>query len=248
MNENLAPAPDTAAPQEMPSIGTVKDVMTTDVLAIAADDTLDTVAELFEKYDYDGMPVVDANHKLLGVITAYDMILQSSGMHLPTVISIMENIARGKGDRRQLDEQFGKLKEVKATSIMNPQPITVGADASLSEAAKLFAENHKVNPVIVVDANGILVGVLSRYDVIKFFNEKYFNQVVEKVNPGHDPFKAFPTKSETAAEKAFGEVQKEFLLVNKRRPLIWKYVAIAMFAAGLIAATALIIRIVQRGG
>lgn len=244
------PAPASAVPGAPPlaGIGTVKDVMTTDVLAVAADDTLDIIAGLFEKYDYDGMPVIDANHKLLGVITAYDMVLQSSGMHLPTVIGIMENIARGKGDRRQLDEQFGKLKEVKATSIMNPQPISVAPDASLSEAARLFAEHHKVNPICVVDSNGLLVGVLSRYDVIKFFNEKYFNQVLEKVNPGRDPFKAFPTRSESEAEKAFGEVQKEFLLVNKRRPLIWKYVAIAMFAAGLIAATALIIRIVQKGG
>jgi hypothetical protein len=43
-------------------------------------------------------------------------------------------------------------------------------------------------------------------------------------------------------------VKEEFLLVQKRRPLIWKYIAIAAFAGGLIAATALIIRIVQKSG
>ena len=145
----------------MPNLGTVRDVMTKDVLAIAADDTLDTIAELFDKYDYDGMPVVDANYKLLGIITAYDMILQSSGMHLPTVIDIMENIARGKGDRRQLDEQFGKLKEIKATSIMNPKALTVVPDMALSNVARIFAENPKVNPVAVVDTEGKLLGVIS---------------------------------------------------------------------------------------
>lgn len=239
---NLAPRP-----KPMPNLGTVRDVMTKDVLAIASDDTLDIIAELFDKYDYDGMPVVDANYKLVGIITAYDMILQSSGMHLPTVIDIMENIARGKGDRRQLDEQFGKLKEIKATSIMNPKALSVTPDMPLSHAAKIFAENPKVNPVAVVDAQGKLLGVISRYDLMKFFNEKYFNQVIDKVNEG-DSLKGFPTKSESAAEQAIGEVQKEFLLVGRRRPLIWKYIAIAMFASGLIAATALIIRIVQKGG
>jgi len=239
---NLAPRP-----KPMPNLGTVRDVMTKDVLAIAADDTLDTIAELFDKYDYDGMPVVDANYKLLGIITAYDMILQSSGMHLPTVIEIMENIARGKGDRRQLDEQFGKLKQIKATSIMNPKALTVTPDMPLSNVAKVFAEHPKVNPVAVVDAQGKLLGVISRYDLMKFFNEKYFNQIVSKVNEGGG-LEGFPSKSEKAAEKAIGEVQKEFLLVTKRRPLVWKYVAIAAFAAGLIAATALIIRIVQKGG
>ncbi|MDX1402778.1 MAG: CBS domain-containing protein, partial [Kiloniellales bacterium] len=201
-----------------------------------------------EKYDYDGMPVVDANYKLIGVITAYDMILQSSGVHLPTVIGVMENIARGKGDRRELDAQFAKLKDIKATAIMNPKALSVRADAPISEAARLFAENPKVNPLSVVDDAGKLLGVISRYDVLKFFNERFFNQVVEKANPGRDPFKAFPTRSESQAQQALGEVEKEFLLVTKRRPLIWKYVAIAMFAAGLVAATALIIRIVQQGG
>ncbi|HXV27267.1 MAG TPA: CBS domain-containing protein [Candidatus Paceibacterota bacterium] len=241
------PSVPAAQPRHAANIGSVRDVMTTDVLAIAADDTLDIVAGLFEKYDYDGMPVVDAGYKLLGVITAYDMVLQSSGMHLPTVIGIMENIAKGKGDRRQLDEQFGKLKEISATSIMNTKPLTVGPDAPLSDAAGLFAQHPKVNPLCVVDAQGKLVGVISRYDILKFFNEKYFNKVVQDVNEG-DPFKAFPTRSARKAEEALGEVEKEFLLVTKRRPLIWKYVAIAMFAAGLIVATALIIRIVQRGG
>lgn len=244
-----APSPQPVAVQPQAAIiGSVKDVMTTDVIAIAADDTLDVIAELFEKYDYDGMPVVDANYKLIGVITAYDMILQSSGVHLPTVIGIMENIARGKGDRRQLDEQFGKLKDIQATAIMNPKALSVQGGAPISEAARLFAENPKVNPLSVVDPTGKLLGVISRYDVLKFFNEKYFNQVVQNVNPNRDPYKQFPTRSESQAAKALGEVEKDFLLVTKRRPLVWKYIAIAAFAAGLIAATALIIRIVQRGG
>ena len=47
-------------------------------------------------------------------------------------------------------------------------------------------------------------------------------------------------------EEAVQKVQDEFLIVQKSRPLVWKYLAIAMFASGLIGATALIIRIAQR--
>ncbi|MCC6934127.1 MAG: CBS domain-containing protein [Candidatus Yanofskybacteria bacterium] len=226
----------------------VGDVMTKDVLAIDANDTLDVIAGLFEKYDYDGMPVVDQQHTLLGMITAYDMVVQSSDVHIPTLIKLMEQIGREKGDRRMLDAYFGKLKDIKATSIMNPKVVSVRQDATLEEAAKIFADFHKVNPLCVVDDQGKLVGVLSRYDVIKFFNENYLQRVVQQVNPGTDPFKEFPTKSGTEVEEAVQKVEQEFLLVSRRRPLIWKYVAFAMFAAGLIAATALIIRIVQKSG
>lgn len=233
---------------ETPKIARVGDVMTKDVLAIDANDTLDVIAGLFEKYDYDGMPVVDSTKKLLGIVTAYDMVLQSSDLHLPTLLKVMDQIAKNQADRKALDEHFGKLRDIKATSIMNPKVITVTPDTSLEDAAKVFADHHKVNPLCVVDAQGLLVGVLSRYDIIKFFNESYLKRVVHEVNPAGDPFKEFPTKSEKEVEEAVQKVQEEFLVVSKRRPLIWKYVAIAAFAAGLIAATALIIRIVQKQG
>jgi CBS domain-containing protein len=232
----------------MPEIATVGNVMTKDVLAIDANDTLDVIAGLFEKYDYDGMPVVDSTKKLLGMITAHDMVLQSSDMHLPTLLKIMDQISVNQADRRMLDQQFAKLREIKATSIMNPKIVTVHPEATLEEAAKTFAEHHNINPLCVVDADGKLVGVLARYDVIKFFNEAYFQRVVQQASPGTNPFREFPKRSDTEVQKAVQDVQQGFVLVTKRRPLIWKYVAIAAFAAGLLAATALIIRIVQKSG
>jgi CBS domain-containing protein len=227
----------------------VGDVMTKDAIAIDVNDTLDIIAELFEKYDYDGMPVIDSSRTLKGVITAYDMVLQSSGTHLPTMLKLMEEIARGKGDKRALEQHFGRLRDIKATSIMNPNVVSIKADAPLEEAAKIFADYPKTNPLCVVDAEGKLVGIIARYDIIKFFNEAYLNRVVEQhAEPGGDAFKGFPTKSETEVSEAAEKVKEEFLLVQKRRPLVWRYIAIATFGAGLIAATALIIRIVQRSG
>ena len=236
-------------PQLQPQGLKVSDVMTKDVLAIDANDTLDVIAGLFEKYNYDGMPVIDQTQKLLGVITAYDMVVQSSDIHLPTMLKVIDQIAREKGDKRALEEYFGKLRDIKATSIMNPRLVTLGPDAPLEDAAKIFADYPKVNPLCVVDTTGKLVGIISHYDVIRFFNEAYLKRVVQKqIGVSAEAFKEFPSKSDTEVEEAATKVQEEFLLVQKRRPLIWKYIAVATFAAGLIAATALIIRIVQKGG
>lgn len=227
----------------------VGDVMTKDVLAIDANDTLDIISGLFEKYNYDGMPVIDSTHKLLGVITGYDMVVKSSDVHLPTMLKVIDQIAREKGDKRALEEHFGKLRDIKATSIMNPRLVTLKPDAPLEDAAKIFADYPKVNPLCIIDDAGKLVGIISHYDVIKFFNEAYLKRVVQKhEGVGADAFNAFPSRSDTEVEEAASKIQEEFTLVTKRRPLVWKYIAIATFAAGLLAATALIIRIVQKGG
>jgi CBS domain-containing protein len=230
----------------MPGIGKVSDIMTRDVLAVNAEDSLDVVAELFEKYDYDGLPVIDDNRRVLGIISAYEMVAESSGMHLPTLLNIMGKMSVNQADRNDLEAHFAKLREIKAKSIMNPTPLMVGPDTDLEAAAKMFAEHHRVNPLIVGDPSGVLLGVLSRYDIIRFFNEKYFQQIVRQVTPLSDPYKdVAQTKSEREIESAVGELSQKFVVVSRKRPLIWKYVAIGMFLAGLLAATALIIRIVR---
>jgi len=221
--------------------------MTKDVLVLSPEDNLETIAQLFEKYDYDGMPVAGEGRKLLGIITGYDMILQSSGMHLPTIIGIMGQIAVNQADRKDLDQHFNRLKEITAKQIMNPNALTVDQDSSVIEAANLFAQHHRVNPLCVTDSNGVLVGILSRYDIIRFFNSSYFQQVSGSVNPLSDPFKGVSqTKSERAIDSTVKDLSKDFLFVTKKRPRIWTYVAIAMFAAGLAVATAFVIRIVQK--
>lgn len=224
----------------------VGDVMTKDVIAVDVNDTLDIIAGLFEKYDFDGMPVVDSERTLKGIITAYDMILQSQDLHLPTLLKLMDQVARDKSDKRAIDEHFGKLRDIKATAIMQPNAVSVRADATLEEAAKIFADYPKANPVCVVDEAGKLVGVLSRYDIIKFFNEAYLKRVVQEKGGDASAFKEFPTRSEDEVAKAVEKVTEDFVLVTKRRPLVWKYVAIAMFIGGLLAATVAIIRIVSK--
>jgi len=229
----------------MVKVAQIRDIMTAKVLTVKDTDTLDYVAGLFEKYDYDGLPVVDSGGVLKGIITAYDMVVQSSGMHLPTLFNIMDQISVDKADKAALEGHFNKLKTVKASEIMNSNPLTVKPETLVEEAAKEFAQHHKVNPIVVVDANGKLAGVVSRYDIIRFFNEKYFNRILEAT--GHTNVlqglaRANVEKEVQSTVGALGQ----FLLVGKIRPRIWKIIAISAFIAGFIGSMALIIRIVKK--
>ncbi|WKZ27012.1 MAG: CBS domain-containing protein [Candidatus Paceibacterota bacterium] len=224
----------------MPDLAKVRDIMTTKVLTVGSDDTLEVATKLFEQYDYDGIPVIDNQRKLVGIITAYDMVVQSSGMHLPTLMEIMRQMSANKADKKDIDEHFTKLRQIKIKEVMNTQPLVVGPDLSIEELARVFAEHHRVNPIPVVDDQGILVGLLSRYDIIRFFNERYFQQVVGEVSTVRGG-KGAPE----AINATVQDISKEFLIVNRRRPRIWKYAAIGAFIAGLVVATAMIIRIVR---
>ena len=57
-------------------------------------------------------------------------------------------------------------------------PLVVGPDVAVEDLAKEFAQHHRVNPIPVVDKEKRLLGIVSRYDLIKFFNQKYLKRVM----------------------------------------------------------------------
>ena len=227
----------------MPTLTQVKDIMTRDVLTVKPDDSLELLADLFNKYDYDGIPVVDDSKTLLGIVTGYDMVVQSSGLHLPTVLNIMKQIAVDRADKKELDAHFARLRQIKVSQVMNNNPLTITPEAALDEAAKLFAEHHRVNPLCVSGPDGKLQGLLSRYDIIRFFNQSYFLRSLASNIPVAN-VRSGPDTKQTGLTAPMGDITKQFMLVTKGRPLVWRYLAIAAFIAGMAAATAAIIRIV----
>ena len=166
----------------MTESATVSDIMTREMVSCSPDDNLEDVAAMFEKYNFDGFPVISKERKLLGLITAYDMILQSTRMHLPVIFGIMKQMQQSQTNGNPLEAHFEKLRKVTIKEIMNIDPLVVGPAVKVEELAKEFVQHHRVNPVPVIDINQNLLGVVSRFDVIRFFNEQYVGSVLKDID------------------------------------------------------------------
>ncbi len=175
---------DTETTKNMDEVARVSDIMRVSITTVSPDDSLEFAAQLFEKYNYEGFPVIDHNKKLVGIVTAYDMILQGSGMHLPTILNIMKQASDNTVENKALDEHFKRLREIKIREVMNIDPLVVGPDIKVEDLAKEFAQHHRVNPIPVVDGERRLLGIVSRYDLIRFFNEQYFKKVMQDTGHG----------------------------------------------------------------
>jgi arabinose-5-phosphate isomerase len=70
------------------------------------------------------------------------------------------------GDLRRLLEKGADLRSMRAGDVMRPQPRTVQADALAVEAADLM-ETHRISSLLVVDAQGLLVGALNTHDLMR---------------------------------------------------------------------------------
>lgn len=162
----------------------VENIMTKKAVALHPDDSIEKATHLFEEYNYDGFPVVNSDGQLVGIVTAYDMVRQSYSSHLPSLVSILESIYREKTDEQHLIDQFKKAKSVKIKDMMNIDPLVISPEVRVEDLAKEFIEHHRVNPIPVIDPNKKLLGLVSRFDVLRFFDEKYLNKILQESGHG----------------------------------------------------------------
>lgn len=145
----------------------VRNIMTRDVLAVTVATPLIDAFHMMLKAGFNGLPVVDEDKKVVGIVTDYDLITKTTAIHIPTYIKIFGEPVFDE-NQSVPDEKDGD-GVITVNSVMNREPLTLFADATLAEAVKAFSEHHRVNPIPVVDNSGKLVGVVSRFDVIKFY-------------------------------------------------------------------------------
>lgn len=138
---------------------TVRDVMTTGVIAVRGDTSFKEMAAMLGSSRVSGFPVIDRAGKVLGVVSETDMLIKEAyrASH-PEVFA---------GLRRSRDLQ--KAAGVTAAELMTSPPVTIGPEEPVQHAAFLMYD-RAVERLPVVDEAGHLVGIVSQVDVLSIFS------------------------------------------------------------------------------
>ncbi|NUW39513.1 CBS domain-containing protein [Nonomuraea rhodomycinica] len=148
---------------------TVQDVMTTDVAAVNEKASFHTVADLLIERGVSGVPVVDDDNRVLGVVSETDLLAKEEfkeryygDAYRPPLRARLRHTAgsEGSGYRKAQGETAGAL--------MTSPARTTTPDASVVLAARRM-DRYGVKRLPVVDDGGRLVGIVSRRDLIKVF-------------------------------------------------------------------------------
>jgi CBS domain-containing protein len=141
---------------------TVADVMTpvTHVITATTDTTYKQVATLLSQHHISALPVVDADGRVIGVVSEADLLpKESRSQDAPT-----------NRPATSLTEHHARLKARAATAaeLMTTPAVTVAAGTPISEAARRM-EHTRVKRLPVVRADGRLAGLVSRADILRVF-------------------------------------------------------------------------------
>lgn len=144
----------------------VKDIMTREIFAVHPDTPLAEAAEVLARHNFDGVPVTDGEQNLVGILTEYDLVSKETSMHLPTFQMIIQQVPLA-GSEGGLPEEVRDLMRLKVADVMNRDPLTLSESATYEETVAAFRDHHRVNPIPVINDQRKVIGVVSRFDVLK---------------------------------------------------------------------------------
>ena len=149
----------------MPRTTPVRQVMTTDVLSFAPDESVESAARRLSERRLGGGPVVDAEGHVLGLLEDDDLIVQDSKLHLPTVITVLGAYIELPSSQRHFEEDLRKAVGASVADVMEVDAPTCAEDDTLEQVATVMHDRN-LSRLPVVRA-GKLVGIISRGDIVR---------------------------------------------------------------------------------
>jgi CBS domain-containing protein len=138
----------------------VRDVMTPTVISVKDEESILQAAQLMLENRISGLPVIDANGALVGVVTEGDFLRRSEIGTTRRRPKWLEFIV-GPG---RLAEEYVHQSGRKVAEVMTPTPYTVGEEETLEAVVKLM-ERHRIKRLPVV-RDERMVGIISRANLL----------------------------------------------------------------------------------
>jgi CBS domain-containing protein len=160
----------------------VSEVMTVPVVSVTPDATFTGIVELLLEHDVSGLPVVDDDGRLTGIVTEADLVAKEAyGFRRRRALAMVADYLAGR-DPQWVRKAAGRT----ARDVMTTRPETVAPDDDVAVAARRMIETgHKRLPVL--DDRGALVGIVSRHDLLRPYHRSDAEILVDVERLLEDP-------------------------------------------------------------
>ena len=136
---------------------TVRDVMTTTVVAVKRDATFKEMAATLRRYRVSALPVVDDAGHVIGVVSEADLLAKEALADPGAVAGLLHH------------KDVRKAEGLTAGDLMTRPPVTASPGDPVEQAARMM-HFMRVKRLPVIDSGGQLVGIVTRSDVLAVFD------------------------------------------------------------------------------
>jgi len=138
--------------------------MTKEVLSVSPETLVSDLAKTLVGKKISGVPVVDADGRLVGIVTQSDLVERAQELELPPALNILDfhlYLEVPSHFFRKLEKMLGAT----VGDIMSPKPVTVSPDTPVPRLAALM-DRQKVHTLPVLEG-GKIVGIIGKIDLVR---------------------------------------------------------------------------------
>ena len=142
----------------------VKDIMTREVVTVSPETEILQAAKILLENHINGVPVVDADGKLVGILCQSDLVAQQKKIPTPSLFTLLDGFIP-LTSLKHIENEVQKIAATSVAHAMTPDPVTVQSDATVEEVATLMV-NRNFHTIPVMEA-GKLVGIVGKEDILR---------------------------------------------------------------------------------
>ena len=142
----------------------VKDIMTREIITVSPETEIANAAKILLEERINGLPVIDAFGRLVGLLCQSDLVAQQKSIPFPSVFTLLDSYIPLTIIKR-IDKEVEKIAALTVKQAMTPNPVTVGPETDIEDVAKLMVDKkYHTLPVMEGDK---LVGIVGKEDVLR---------------------------------------------------------------------------------
>ncbi len=142
----------------------IKDIMTKDVITVSTGDSVEKCAKLLQENDISGLPVIDEEDNVVGIVTEGDLIRRASRIKAPGYLEILGGLIYLDSPKKFVDE-LQRAMALTAGQLMSKDVVFIRPDDKVEKAATVMVEKG-INRLPVLDVRDKLIGIVSRRDIM----------------------------------------------------------------------------------
>lgn len=144
----------------------VKDIMESNVISVDKNASISELSRILLENNITGVPVVDEDGKLIGMVTDADIITENLEPIFPIYFDPLIMSFAYIDNFKKYQKDVKEYLSTRVSEIMTRRVKTVKADTPINDAVRILVKD-RINRIPVVDDDNRVIGILARADVLK---------------------------------------------------------------------------------
>jgi CBS domain-containing protein len=146
-----------------------KDIMKRELITVSPETRITDAARILLDNHINGLPVVDENGNLVGIICQSDLVAQQKTLPLPSFFNLLDGLIPLVSPK-SYEKEVRKIAAATVSEAMSTDPVTVSPETSLEEIATLMVSRNV--HTLPVQEQAKLVGIIGKEDVLRTLIEQ----------------------------------------------------------------------------